>query len=634
MSTGSGNLFAEFLEDYFAESEEHLSSARQNLLALENAGTAEVQNVSITNLLRSFHSLKGLSAMVGVNEITQLSHLIEEYLRQAQTSHAAPNASALDKLRKGVDGIELVLTARRKNAPAPDISAILNALRQISSPDKQLLPKEVQENVVESGVNWHFSFSPSAQLAEQGINVNLVREKLRQIGTVVNASPRIIEGTIVFDFVVRSQMSEAEIQNLIPAGVTFEASAAPPPVQESLPPAEDGGTAVSSFVRVEMSKLDELMRLIGEMVISRTHFDETIRSLETQIPQSGFRNLQELNSRLERQLRSVRDAVMHVRMVPIGQIFERMRFVVRGLERDTNKRVHLQLEGQDTQIDKLIVDRMLDPLLHMVRNAVSHGIEKEGTIRIAARTHGEKVVIEVRDDGVGVDFDRVLAKAQKAGLIGPNQTVDSSNILDVICAPGFSTREGADLASGRGVGMAVVKSTIQELGGSLAMDTAAGRGTVFTITLPLTLVILAALLVNSGGYRYAVPQSGVREVIAVDVTEIKHLERNSLVHYRGGVLPLIPISDILRIDERFTVPVPRKHPRKHVLVIGADAKAVGLIVDKVTGQREIVVRSISDPHLRIPGIIGATELGDGKPVLIVDAETLARLDRQRKDTRG
>src|SRR5262249_22288499 len=160
----------------------------------------------------------------------------------------------------------------------------------------------------------------------------------------------------------------------------------------------------------------------------RSHFDETIRSLEKQLPQAPFRNLQELNSRIERQLRSMRDAVMHVRMVPIGQIFERMRFVVRGLERDTNKRVQLRLAGPDKQLHNLIVDRMLHPLLHMVRNAVSHGIEKEGTIQITARTNGEKVVIEVKDNGVGVDFERVRAKAQKAGLIGPNQTVDRSNI--------------------------------------------------------------------------------------------------------------------------------------------------------------------------------------------------------------
>jgi two-component system chemotaxis sensor kinase CheA len=631
--SATGNIFAEFLEDYFAETDEHLAVARQNLLALDVAETQTARSTAIANLLRSFHSLKGLSAMVGVNEITQMSHLIEEYLREAQNSNSKPDAAVLDSIMKAVAAMEEVVQSRRKGVPAPDVSDVLNSLQLTESAERTDILKPVQAVAIEPGVDWCFSFSPSAELAEQGINVNSVRENLGQIGTILTASPRVIEGGIAFDFVVRTELASEQIVKMVPSGVTFRRSeqqvATPAPTGAP----EENAPAAASFVRVDMHKLDDLMRLIGEMVISRSHFDETIRSFEKQLPPAAFRSLQEVHSRIERQLRNLRDAVMHVRMVPIGQIFERMRFVVRGLERDTQKRVRLEIEGQDTQIDKLIVDRMSEPLLHLVRNAVSHGIREEGTIGLSARTHGEKVVIEVRDDGSGVDFDKVTRKARKAGLIGEKQTIDASTVLDIICSPGFSTRENADFASGRGVGMAVVRSTIQELGGTLGMGTAPDKGTTFTITLPLTLLILPALLLIVDEYRYAIPQSAVREIIAVDAGNIKHLENNTLIPYRGAVLPVVAISDLLRISGSQPSPSATSS-RRHVLVIGSDNRMMGLIVDKVTGQREIVVRTISDPQLRIPGVVGATELGDGRPVMIVDPEALMRLAKQKKGRRS
>jgi two-component system chemotaxis sensor kinase CheA len=630
--SATGNIFAEFLEDYFAETDEHLAAARQKLLALDTAETHTARAAPIANLLRSFHSLKGLSAMVGVNEITQMSHLIEEYLREAQNSNSRPEPRVLDSIMKAVAAMEQVVQARRQGVPAPDVSEILNSLRFTGSTGRPEILKPVPSAAGEPGVDWHFSFSPSTALAEQGINVNSLRETLAKVGTILTASPRVVEGGIAFDFLVRSQLSAEQIATVVPSGVEFRQSEQPAAKVPTEKP-EDTAPTAASFVRVEMHKLDELMRLVGEMVISRAHFDEAIRSFEKQLPQAAFRSLQEVNSRIERQLRNLRDAVMHVRMVPIGQIFERMRFVVRGLERDTQKRVRLVIEGQDTQIDKLIVDRMSEPLLHLVRNAVSHGIREEGTIALTARTHGEKVVIEVRDDGSGVDFNKVAQKARKAGLIGDKQTVDTSTVLDIICSPGFSTRENADFASGRGVGMAVVRSTIQELGGTLSMETAAQKGTTFTITLPLTLLILPALLLIVGECRYAIPQSSVREVIAVEAAHLKHLENNTLIPYRGAVLPVVAISDLLRFSGRQSS-TSAVYARKHVLVIGSDNRMMGLIVEKVTGQREIVVRSISDPHLRVPGVVGATELGDGRPVMILDPEALMRLAKQKKGRRS
>ncbi len=284
--------------------------------------------------------------MVGVNEITQMSHLVEEYLREAQTAHSTPDSKVLGILMKTVAVMEQVVECRRKGVPSPDISAVLASLRLNGSSTGTELLKEDQPAAVEGGSEWQFTFAPSASLADEGINVNSVREKLGRMGSIVKAFPRIADGGIAFDFTVHSKLERTEIEKGAPSGVTFKRLETTVPLAGSLEKSEEVSSPAASYVRVEMHKLDELMRLVGEMVISRSHFDETVRELESRLPQGASGTLQEINSRIERQLRGLRDAVMQVRMVPIGQLFERMRFVVRGLERDTNKRVRLEIHGQ------------------------------------------------------------------------------------------------------------------------------------------------------------------------------------------------------------------------------------------------------------------------------------------------
>ena len=323
---------------------------------------------------------------------------------------------------------------------------------------------------------------------------------------------------------------------------------------------------------------------------------------------------------------------MRVRLVPIREVFARMQFVVRDLTREYGKKVALALSGQETEIDKLVVERMLDPLLHLVRNAVSHGLEApdervaagkspEGRITLRAATTGETIVIEVEDDGRGIDAPRVFERASAAGLLGGEAANDDLSLLDVICAPGFSTRDEADRASGRGVGMAVVRTVVEELGGTLTLDTRLGQGTRFTIQLPLTLAIADALIVSAGGQTFAVPQVGVREVMQVEPGMSKALENNELIPYRDRVLPLVRLAAFFQLAERTEIAF-------NVLVIGSGLGAIGLAVDRVLGLREIVVRPLTDPLVRVPGITGATELGDGRVVLILDTLALSRAARK------
>jgi two-component system chemotaxis sensor kinase CheA len=343
--------------------------------------------------------------------------------------------------------------------------------------------------------------------------------------------------------------------------------------------------------------------------------------------------LQEVNAAFVRELRNLRDGLMRVRLVSIGEIFQRMPFVVRDLARESGKKIRLAVKGQETEIDKYLVERLKDPLLHLVRNAICHGIETraerlaqdkptEATITLRASTIGESVMIEVSDDGRGIDQRHVVERARAAGVSVPDHP-DAAQLLDLICRPGFSTRDEADRGAGRGVGMTAVKNTVAEMGGQLTLRTELGKGTTFTLRLPLTLAIADALIIAAGGQRFAMPQGVVEEITTAEAAHIKELERNEVMSYRNAVLPLIRLTSIFGLTSE-------RRPEFPVLVIGTGLSAVGIVADRLLGQREIVVRVANDPLLKVPAIAGATELGDGRAVLILDSNGLIQSARQRK----
>jgi two-component system chemotaxis sensor kinase CheA len=348
-----------------------------------------------------------------------------------------------------------------------------------------------------------------------------------------------------------------------------------------------------------------------------------------------WRAVQENSHALERQLRDLREGVMRVRLVRVGEIFDRMPFAVRDLARESGRRVDVRISGQETEIDKYLVERMMDPVLHLVRNAVSHGIEpvaeriaagkpEAGTLSLNAASIGELVMIEIADDGGGVDVEAVKRRARAIGLDIGDGELEGEALLDVLCSPGFSTRDTADRAAGRGVGMGVVQAAVRELGGTMTLDTVPGEGTRFLIELPLTLAIADAIIATVGGQAFAVPQSSVREVIAVPESAVRAFERNEIFPHRGGVLPLLRLSRL--------VGLPAQPGRTlHIFVVGAGSAAVGVAVDRILTQRqrEIVVRPITDPLIRSEGITGATDLGDGRVVLILDLPRLARAGAAR-----
>jgi two-component system chemotaxis sensor kinase CheA len=647
-----------FMDDYFAEAEEHLVSVRRGLLALESALGSELPAAVLEELFRSFHSLKGISAMVELHEAERLAHQMESCLRAIRQGQVTVDATSFETLVDGAKALENVVHTHRRNQPMPSVDHVVERLEafaqnRLSTPTSTASPTIGTAGGGHSRV-WRVTFTPSADLVARGVKVNTIRSRLLQIGEIVRVAPKVVSGGgVQFEFDVVTDR-EHEIDPWRDDGVAYELlvdrsdapvsfdiegfAGAPKGAAAAERPRDLAFSGATNFVRVDLSRLDELMRLVGDMVVTRARLEDTLRQVEAHVPFQQWRALQEHSSRLERQLRDLREGVMRVRLVPVGDIFRRMPFVVRDLARDSGKRVQLALAGQTTEIDKFLIERMMDPVLHLVRNAISHGIETppqriaagkppEATIRLSATTAGESVVLEISDDGIGIDARAVAERARTSGMPVPDGPLDARAVLDIICASGFSTKSEADRASGRGVGMAVVRSTVEELGGTLALDTTPGQGTTFRITLPLTLAITDAIIAHVGDQVFAIPQSAVREVIEIEPAALRAIEGNELLPYRGHTLPIVRLSRLFALEVR-------DRPRFHAIVVGTGLAAIGLVVDRIAGQREIVVKTITDPLVRVEGVSGATELGDGRLVLILDVAAVGRTLRPRGTGEG
>jgi len=646
--TAGSEFFEQFIDDYHAECDEHLATARRALLALESGPQASPDPQLLRELFRSLHTLKGLSGMVGEAIPERVAHALEESLRSADRAGGPLPPRFVDAFFAGVELLERSIATRRSGGAAVDPDAVLDRLAAaLESDPATMVPAEAigtDTRAVEATgtdeVVYHFEFVPSAALAGRGVGVDGIRTRLGAFGTVLDARPRMVGSGLVFDFWVSVSPDRHPEQEWEEDGLRWTpAPVAAPPVPA--PPAvavrESSARALASSVaRVELSRLDVVMRLVGDLVVSRSRLDDLLHQAGDA---AGIRDaLEETSAAMERQIRQLRESVMRIRLVPIGEVFERLRFAARDAIRESGKQVVLAFHGQGTELDKLVVDRMLEPLLHLVRNAVSHGIERpgerlaqgkpaQGTLTLRAATSGDRIRVEVEDDGAGIDVERVAQRARAQGLLGPDEPLAAERLLELLCAPGFSTRDDADMTSGRGVGMDVVAATIRALAGELSLQTTPGRGTRFVIELPLTLMILDALLVEIGAQQMAVPQPALREILQVDASTIVSFENNDVVAYRGGVLPLISLSRIFGLTSKRPASV-------YVLVVGSEAAPTGLLVDRLGGLREIVVHPVSDPLVAVPGVSGATELGDGRVSLILDTAALQRMAQEQRERQG
>ncbi len=637
------------LDDFFGEADEHLVGIRQGLLRLEpSIGKAEADMEVVKALFQDFHSFKGISGLIGLKPAEAVAHKTEDFLRLMRDGKAQLTPKGLEVLTAAAYKLEQVVAAFRSHKPLPGYESLLDELeaqcdewttsQRARSQNKgapaldPALHSAMEEAKANGLLLWKFTFAPTRELNERGVNVNSIRDQLSQIGKILKATPTVQDKEhLIFEFLVATANTPSDLAAWEARGVKVESaepeasSSGPAPETREEETDHNPFLAPSHIVRVDLQKLDDLMRITGEMVIHRSRLETQLSRLNGGNGRMDATGVQEASASLGRSLKELREAIMRVRLIPVAEIFARMPFVIRDLAHQARKKTRLKLVGQETLIDKYLIERLKDPLLHLVRNAFSHGVEspeerlaagkpEEATIELSASTAGDSVLVEVRDDGRGINPHTIAQHARKLGLEVPDH-LDSDAVLKIICSSGFSTRDDADLASGRGVGMAVVYSTVRELGGNLTLSSEEGRGTRFTIRLPLTLAIAETFIISAAGQTCAVPQSFVREILHKTEADIQMVNGINVVPYRQGILPVIRLTDFFQLAASLKA-------KMCLLVITSDRGSIGLLTDEVIGQREVVVRTLQDPLIQVPGVSGATELGDGKPILILDGAAL------------
>ncbi len=398
-------------------------------------------------------------------------------------------------------------------------------------------------------------------------------------------------------------------------------------------PAPDASLrSLTQTVRVDIGRLDALMNSIGELLLIRGNIhrlaDVARAGGATPLPKLWSQELQREARSLERKLDELQKGVLDVRMVPLGQVFDKLARLMRRLVRESGKEVDFEVSGGDVELDKLIVEELSDPLMHLLRNALDHGVEPpeqreaqgkplKGKIRLKARQQGNHVVIEVGDDGAGMDEARIKKVAVARGLVTDEQTqaLERRELLNLVFLPGFSTREDVSELSGRGVGLDVVKTNLARLSGLIDIESTRGMGTTFVLTLPLTLAIIRALMVEASGRTFAVPLNSVLEIVSVKATELKTIERREVIEVRGQTLPFVRLSRIFGLEEA-------QLERYYVVIVGLAQQRLGLAVDQLLGQHDIVTKPLGGRLRATPGIAGATELGDRRAVLVLDVGAL------------
>jgi two-component system chemotaxis sensor kinase CheA len=662
----------EFVAAYLVEAEEHLANANSQLLAIEAAQRrGEANPRAVRETFRSLHTIKGLSAMVGVEQIVAIAHRLESFLREFDRTSAPLPAQAIDGLLRGVRAIEQRVAGLGRGElaaePSDELLAELDSLglagrTPVASASERsldlepalygkLAPFEIDQifrGIALGKRALRAEFIPSPARVAEGLSINSVRERLTTIAEIVRVLPQALPvsaaapGGLSFVLIVLTSASdEALVERVgsalgglrnIAGGLSAPAPAAPAPTSElPLELAPDDPFDVQTrrgVVRVDVSRLDDAMEGLSALIVTRFRLARAVAALGER--GVNTRELSAIMTDNARQLRDLRAAIVRVRMVPVSELLERVPLLVRGLRRSANRAVRLELEGGTAELDKSVCERLFPVIVHLVRNAVDHAIEtpderlrrgkpEEGLLRITCSARSNtRLELTVSDDGRGIDRTAV---ARKAGRPSPS---DDAGLLDLLCIPGLSTRDVATTTSGRGMGMEIVKRTIvDELGGELAVTSELGRGTTFTLQVPLTISIVDAFSFECAAQRFVVPVSMVDEIIEVDPLGLAPLPagddgspRVDIISRRGMALPMIQLAQVFRLQK--TQPTPSK-----AIIVRRAGAPLAFAVDRMLGQQEVVIRPVNDVLVRAPGVSGATDLGDGRPTLVLDLIALS-----------
>jgi two-component system chemotaxis sensor kinase CheA len=649
------------IKEFLAEAEDNLESANQALSSLENARAAGRNDPDQVNaLFRAVHSFKGLAGMFGLQEPSALSHKMEFLLDELRLGRVELSAEALDALCETTTVLRRLVRQSGENQLPEDITpaleridAILKAkpvtvaerpLGEQVALDPGILQvlTEYEEHRLRECLRARrdlFSIKAVFQLADFETAIRDLNVTLKQHGEIICTLPTAggEGGGIGFTIIVAAAGDPGLFETVFTRqDVTIKriASAGNPKAEDQRADADLAALkSVSNTVRVDIYKLDNLMNIVGEMHQAKNIIGRISRELHVLQATSGLAvDLQKAERGLTRKLNDLQNGILDARMVPIGQIFTRLSQMVKKYARDAGKEIELRLQGEETELDKLMMEDLADPLMHLIRNAIDHGIEdpavrkkrgkpEVGTVMLTAFPKGNHVVITVEDDGAGIDPRRLLATAIAKGTLGPSHGLDPEQdrkeIFDLIYTPGFTTRETVTELSGRGVGMDVVKRNVSKLSGMIDIQSELGSGTVFTLTLPITLAIIKALIIETGGRVFAIPLNAVIEVLQTAAADIETIEGREVTAVRDDTIPL------LRLARAFHLPEDRERTSFSVVLVGLAERRLGIMVDTLRDQQEIVVKTLGKRLADVQGIAGATELGDQRGVvLVLDVESL------------
>jgi len=602
---------AEILESFIVETREILENLAQDLLTLEKgSATPELLN----SIFRAVHTIKGTSSFLGLEQMTELAHSFEDVLNKLRRGELVVTPEKMDVILAAYDLLkELMAKIEARDSRKLDLQPIIARLKEIAltaqpASASPATPKQA---------------APPVSTPEAGAPPPPVE------AVAPPDAPKEIEATAEHEHAAAGVPSSASAEMKSPEQ-SEDKKGQPAGVQSTR------GTA-DSTIRVDVTRLDTLMNLVGELVLGRnrlTQIANTVAEEHEDLPVT--KGLLDTSAQIDFITTELQMAVMKTRMVPIAKVFNKIPRLVRDLCRETKKEIDLIMEGEETELDKTIIEELSDPLVHIIRNAADHGVESpaeraaagkspKGTVRVAAQHEGNHIVITVQDDGRGMDPEKLKAKALEKGMLSESDAreMTAKEILNLIFAPGFSTAAKVTNISGRGVGMDVVRTNITKLKGTVEIDSQPGVGSKFIIKLPLTLAIIQALLVKACGEIYCIPLSAVLEVVRVKDDEISTINGLEVVRLRDSVLPITRIGRVLGGTKNGD-----GSEWTYIVVVGLAAQRMGIVVDSMLGQKEVVIKSLGGYLGTVEGIAGSTILGDGQVIMIVDVGELMRLSAQ------
>lgn len=649
-------------KEFMAEAEDLLQESGRLIIEIQDTYQTGLNPDTVNALFRSIHTLKGLSGLFGHQGIADLSHALESLLDEIRLGKVDISDEVvrflfnnIDILRSLIDGlsegeeqdvsghlknIEVFRNSLTGKAKGIELKGLIDdsMLMVLSEYEEHRLKTNIQGGKGVYLAKAVFSLADFDKSLEE--LTKLIKSKGELISTLPTSS-NVPQDSIGFNLMFGSsqpveKLKEAmgfDIENLIhPKAVVT----APPQPQKTQEPTLKSTTTT---VRVDIEKLDRILNTIGELTLAKgavKRIGEELFEIYGHSPHVG--DVNKISQTLEKRLAELQNQVLEIRMVPIGQIFSRLAQVIRKYSREVGKNIELVMYGEDTEIDKHIAEEVIDPLMHIVRNAIDHGIEpaeerkrkgkkESGTIILKAFQRGNHVIIEVRDDGGGINIQEVKGKAIEKGLLEKDAALDEKEIIGFIFTPGFSTKEVVSEVSGRGVGMDVVKEKLSTVGGFVDVNTEKDRGTTFALTIPITLAIIKALLIRVGNIKFAIPLTSISETVVITRSELQTVEGKEVYNLRGEMLPMTNIGQIFTLTDS----LPEKY---FAVIVGAGNRKHGLMVDELFGQHEIVIKSLGEYFAGLRGFAGAAEIGKHEVILVIDVDSLIEESVIKQKTKG